>query len=122
MYKIRILLAIIFLCTFEAQLYAQDRISQHVYMVICSGSPHHRNKVLQTGFRIQGTKGIITALHGVLGATSITAQNTQGDVLTDLSISQVDIDNDLALLTSQEIFRRGNEGLIPVESISLPNV
>lgn len=119
MYKVRILLAIIFLCTFKAPLYAQDNITRHVYMVVCSGNPYHKNKVLQTGFRMQGTKGIITALHGVLGATSITAQNTKGDVLTDLSISQVDIDNDLALLTSQEIFGRDNEGLIPVEDISL---
>jgi tetratricopeptide (TPR) repeat protein len=92
---------------------AQDQdMSRHVYLVSCSGNPYHAGRTIQTGFRMKGTKGIITSLHGVLGATSIAAQNDKRDVLVGLTIYAVDIDNDLALLISRELQERSDDGLV----------
>ena len=63
----------------------------------------------QTGFRIQGKKGLITALHGVVGQESISARNNSGGYFSDLIIEQVDIEHDLALLTSKKL--KNNRGL-----------
>src|SRR5688572_11460038 len=60
-----------------------------------SGKDH-----LQSGFRLKGTPGIITCLHGVAGAVSITASNSDPNLLKGLKVAKVDIENDLALLLS----------------------
>src|SRR5947209_1777689 len=73
-----------------------------IYMVLASGNAHRPGDTFQqTGFRLQGTRGLITALHGVAGATSIRAFGITGDALTNLHISSVDVDHDLALLSPQ---------------------
>lgn len=65
----------------------------------------------QTGFRIQGKSGIITALHGVIGQESISASIVGlKKRFSDLEIEQVDIEHDLALLTSNEL-KKNNRGL-----------
>jgi hypothetical protein len=53
---------------------------------------------IQTGFRVDSTQGIYTALHGVAGCASITATPTTGAPLVGLTITQVDIAHDVALL------------------------
>jgi len=112
------LFAFLFLCQVNA--FSQEpATSKYVYLVSCSGSPHYKGRVIQTGFRAQGTKGIITALHGVLGATSITAQNSKNDVLVGLTIYSVDIDNDIALLSSKELRERSDDGLTPKDDLAL---
>src|SRR5690349_7213949 len=78
-----------------------QRISQYVYMVRISGGSYSK-AVLQTGFRLAGTKGIITCLHGVVAGSSFSALNAEGDVLAHLRLERVDIENDLALLLSDE--------------------
>lgn len=91
---------------------AQDNnLSKYVYLVrIRTG-----NKIyIQTGFRKEGTKGIITALHGVALADSpISAMNSDRDVLINLRIVEVDIKNDLALLSSKELSERESDGIEP---------
>jgi S1-C subfamily serine protease len=67
--------------------------------------------IMQTGFRLNGTQGIITCLHGVAGAVSITASNSSKQ-LKGLQVKQVDLNNDLALLQSQEIMNMNTQGLI----------
>jgi hypothetical protein len=67
--------------------------------------------LLQTGFRLQGRKGILTALHGVADGKAFSAVNESGDVLNGLTIAGVDLDNDLALLRSTEIENRPADGL-----------
>lgn len=60
----------------------------------------------QTGFRVRGVKGIITALHGVLRAKEITAYTPVLETaLKDKSVrlSKVDIESDLAILTNDEL-------------------
>lgn len=73
------------------------------------------NKVSLTGFRLRGTKGIVTALHGVVEAGTITAKSLQGGRLEQpLRLVKVDIRRDLALLTSPEVERMGDDGLEPI--------
>jgi hypothetical protein len=93
---------------------AQDRANKNVYMVIGSNHPQRSGKVIQTGFQLKGVKGVITTLHGILGWTSIAAINEKGGSFLNLTISQVDLDNDLALLTSQELLAKPQDGLQPL--------
>ena len=119
--RLSLVFAILFLFSFSTEATSQERVpADYVYMVIASGSKYHQGQVLQTGFRMQGTKGIITALHGVVGATSISALNHKNDRLVDLTIHSVDFENDLALLSSKELQNRSNEGLIASDNLS-PN-
>lgn len=59
----------------------------------------------QTGFRVKDKKGIVTALHGVVGCKTINAEPDDSgvDPLNDLIITEVDIDRDMALLWSTEL-------------------
>ncbi|MCP3683077.1 MAG: trypsin-like peptidase domain-containing protein, partial [bacterium] len=57
-----------------------------------------------TGFWAKDLKGIITALHGVVGCKIITAMLSNSDsTFTNLKIQQVDIKRDTALLYSPEM-------------------
>ena len=87
-------------------------------MIRIPATSHHKT-ILQTGFRLAGRKGIITALHGVADGTTFSAYNESGDVLNNLKIANVDIDNDLALLRSAEIESRPAEGLQAVDSLTI---
>lgn len=74
---------------------AQER---YVYLV------NNSDRVALTGFRVRGTKGIITALHGVVGARTIKAYTATGDKLFEpLRLQKVDIASDIALLWSPEL-------------------
>jgi hypothetical protein len=67
---------------------------------------------MQTGFRLQGTSGIITALHGVADARDITAVNEKGDVYSKLRLIKVDIQKDAAILYSDKMSNASIAGLI----------
>jgi hypothetical protein len=72
----------------------------YVYLVKIDG------KYGQTGFRVRGQKGIITALHGVAGAKSInvyTSAKSTGLRNPSVTIKLVVVDQDLALLTNDEL-------------------
>jgi hypothetical protein len=91
-----------------AQKTSPDRF---VYVVTIPSTQHHTS-LIQTGFRLLGTKGIITALHGVADGKNFSALNEQGDKVNNLSIVSVDIPDDLALLRSKELEDRDDEGLV----------
>lgn len=82
---------------------------------------------VQTGFRLRSVQGIITALHGVASARSITALNKKGVVYTHLRISAVDITRDAALLYSEDMasttpngyVTRTGETIIPLEKLTV---
>ena len=82
-----------------------------VYMVRIPATSHHKS-VTQTGFRLRGTKGVVTALHGVADGRKFSAFNEAGDVLNGLVIVSVDITDDLALLRSKELEDRTDDGLM----------
>lgn len=75
----------------------------------CTFAPADRR---QTGFRVQGTVGIITALHGVADCQTISAVADHGqEIFNDLVIEQVDIERDIALLTSSDLTQKPSDGL-----------
>ena len=79
------------------------------------------NNSLQTGFRLKGKIGIVTALHGVLGANSVGAYNEIHQRFSNLQIDAVDIAHDLALLSSPTVVKLGAIGLgVPVNNLLKP--
>ncbi len=95
-------------------------LGKFVYMIRVPRTIKHE-VAIQTGFRLAGTKGIITSLHGVVGAPSLSAFNESGDVITGLTISMVDVKQDLALLSSAELVKRSAAGLALSGSRAVPN-
>jgi Trypsin-like peptidase domain len=91
---------------------ARVAVVEHVFLIKmsnCANTPVYRS---QTGFRVQGVKGIHTALHGVADCTKITAMPSKGIPLgAPLEIRNVDIDNDMALLASAELDGLPADGL-----------
>jgi hypothetical protein len=81
-----------------------------IYRIIVSGCNHEPTKRVQTGFRVKGLAGIVTALHGVAGCNTIFARSDD-DWFGDLTIARVDIENDLALLWSAPLAKRVTDGL-----------
>jgi hypothetical protein len=79
----------------------------------CAQPPIERT---QTGFRVkdQALVGIVTALHGVAGCKTINAiPDGEFAPLLDLTISQVDIVRDVALLGSKQLAALPLDGLVP---------
>jgi len=86
---------------------------EYVYSVrITKGSKRY----VQTGFQMTGTTGIITALHGVVGADRIGAVNKEAKTFTGLNIVRVDIDHDLALLSNTKLESERDEGFTKSDS------
>lgn len=99
------------------ELYSQS-IESNVYMVVIPRTANHSQSI-QTGFKINGTKGIVTCLHGLSDVSTVSAFNSAGDVLRGLSIKYVDVKNDLALLQSMELINGRNNGLYKSQSLPL---
>src|SRR5258707_12488452 len=90
---------------------------EFVYTVrIPAGNDH--TSLVQTGFRVTKPPGLITALHGEADCSTISAYNEYGDSLNDLKVTQVDIDRDVALLTSAALARRDATGLSPATTVT----
>ena len=101
-----ILFVFILLAMSQTQALAIYESSPYVYrlkVAQCSQEPWAR---VLTGFRVQGKDGIITALHGVIGCESITARSddkNNDNIFRNLTIQQVDIERDVALLWSADM-------------------
>jgi trypsin-like peptidase len=110
MRKIQIIFLIILSLSFTGVAFSQ---SEHIFLIKafdCASGPRNRT---QTGFRIHGRKGIVTALHGIAGCATVKAQSKQGPVLSSpLSAAEVDIENDLVLLMSDELRSGSDDGLV----------
>lgn len=109
MRKIQIAFLMVGLLSLPAEGQAQ---AEHVYLIKmfdCAHKPFERS---QTGFRVRGEKGIVTALHGVAGCKKIMATNRKGRKLSEpLTIKKIDTDSDMALLLSEELKSAKDEGL-----------
>ena len=85
----------------------------YVYRIKSDNCTHEPVSRRQTGFRVQGITGIVTALHGVADCKTISALSDDGqEIYLDLSIQQIDITHDAALLSSTMIDDLPNAGLI----------
>jgi hypothetical protein len=83
-----------------------------VYLVTASDCTHEPRTRALTGFRVRGLRGIITALHGVADSQNITVTSIDGKFKGgSVTVSMVDIPNDLALLTSTELAAESPDGL-----------
>ena len=93
-------------------------ISKYVYVLRITKAG--TNQVIQqTGFRLAGTKGIVTALHGVVDGIAFTAKNENGEVLTDLRIVTIDVTRDLVLLRCPQLETQDASGLPAVKELEL---
>ncbi|MCR9121364.1 MAG: trypsin-like peptidase domain-containing protein [Phyllobacteriaceae bacterium] len=108
------LLLLGFLSAQTQQSHADARLA--VYKVTASGCEAGETRAL-TGFLEKDERGMVTALHGVIGCDSIQARNDQGSVFRDLEITKADLDTDIALLRSPDLidFMAGN----PEQTLSL---
>jgi hypothetical protein len=95
---------VFFLSLIENRLVAAE-INSEVFRVMLSKCGLKEKGFVQTGFRAQwnGQHGIVTALHGVSWCNNYIA--TQGQVinLTDLTLVGVDVDRDVAFLSSKQL-------------------
>jgi formylglycine-generating enzyme required for sulfatase activity len=77
----------------------------------CASRPTARQ---QTGFRVHREAGIVTALHGVADCKTVNALSDDGEeIFNDLTIRQVDIERDIALLSSPQLDGEPSDGLTP---------
>ena len=87
-----------------------------IYRVIASKCLQQPAERTQTGFIMNGTRGIFTALHGVVDAKEIRAvSRAANEAFNSLKISEVDIEHDVALLDSSELDGKNLPGLDRVE-------
>lgn len=83
----------------------------YVYRLKIGGCTFDPTDRRQTGFQVQGTVGIVTALHGVADCKTVSAIADDGVIFTNLVIAAVDIDHDIALLTSSDLASLPTDGL-----------
>ncbi len=89
--------------------------SPYVYRIVINGCAQPPLERTQTGFRVKDATrvGIVTALHGVAGCQTINAiADGASAPLLDLTITQVDIARDVALLGSQQLDALPLDGLV----------
>ena len=114
MCKISPIILILFFCFFipNPSTYAENTSS--AVFQIYTDQGNSQTGTTQTGFIIQGTKGIITALHGVAGATRINARlgSPYNIYYRNLRIIRADIKRDVALLYSDELSRSELTGIM----------
>jgi hypothetical protein len=77
-----------------------------------------------SGFRMKGMRGIITALHGVVGTENIRAKSASDDiVLENLEIVAVDIKRDIALISNRQVDEEGEGvGFVPSNGTATPQM
>ncbi|HEV7905653.1 MAG TPA: serine protease [Pyrinomonadaceae bacterium] len=77
---------------------------EHIYLIKMFDCAHQPTQRSQTGFQVRGTKGLITALHGVIDCQRVMASSRKGLVLDQpLNVVKTDIDHDVALLSSPQL-------------------
>lgn len=86
--------------------------SPYIYRLKIGQCRHEPAARAQTGFRVQGVEGIVTALHGIVDCRVINAVSDNYQyIYNGLTISAVDVDRDVALLSSPELAKFVLEGL-----------
>lgn len=77
---------------------------QFTYFVKTDSCYHGPPRRVQTGFRVVGVRGIVTALHGVADCLALYVENDDGKLLWGRpKLIKADIPNDVALLSSSEL-------------------
>jgi len=76
---------------------------EYVYRIKAQDCGNSLEARVQTGFKLRGKAGIVTALHGVVGCNDLSAIS-ESMLLKDLKIDEVDIARDLAFLSSNQLY------------------
>jgi hypothetical protein len=85
---------------------------EHIYQVEAANCVSLPEPRVQTGFRLSGMNGIVTALHGVVGCSHRTARRPDtGEVHLNLEIALVDFERDIAVLRGPSL--HGSGGITP---------
>lgn len=93
--------------------------NEHVYRLTVKECRFGAGTRVLSGFRDRQSHGIVTALHGVAGCNSVVAVNATQTRRYDLTITKgVNIDHDLALLSSPELEQEAPAGLSAAGSVS----
>lgn len=129
-----LILGVLF-CTTSATAQLDPELSPYVYFVTIGGCKYKQlddDIRYQTGFLVRGQKfgGIVTALHGVADCLdyddsfTITADNeyNTGGPFRDLELRMVDIDRDIALLSSDDLDDLVEEGFEVLSPDVLPTL
>lgn len=91
--------------------------AEHVVFVKAAGCKGKSQQRTQTGFRVQGVKGVVTALHGVAGCRTIVVADDTGDVLWEaLQIVRADVARDVAVVSSVSLDGAPDVGLTALGS------
>lgn len=91
-----------------------------IYFIKTDSCYHNPARRVQTGFRLSGTVGLVTALHGVADCVTLFAQNDSGRVVwRGLYITAADVAKDVAVLGSDELSAAPASGLATAPSANL---
>ena len=92
-------------------------LNPHVYRITSIDCGPDSSRYLLSGAKISvnGTPGIVTALHGVVGCDSISARNSDHGTVNDLVITLIDVSHDVAFLTSSQL-KDSDEYLFPAST------
>lgn len=92
--------------------------SEHVFLIKAAGCRGGSPQRAQTGFRVLGVKGLVTALHGVVGCRLIAASDDSGEVRwSGLRIVRADVGRDVALVTSDQLDAAPDAGFTPLSEV-----
>jgi len=97
---IKKIVAIIYGVCYLVSCDAQESYVVRITASNCSYSYGGRTTNILTGFFLKD-KGIVTALHGVCGCKTIAAEDAAGKDLGRMNVSFADLENDVALLSSE---------------------
>jgi hypothetical protein len=87
---------------------------EHVYFVKAANCKWAPTARAQTGFRVRGLVGIVTALHGVADCTSLRIQDDAGEIVwSGLNVVSLDVGRDVALLRSAAFPPAADIGIEP---------
>ena len=86
----------------------KQRVGSALYRIEANQCFEGKRRVA-TGFLSNDHQALITSLHGIVGCEDILAQNDKGDTLYGLTISYIDFDRDIAVLTSEEVVQHFRE-------------
>jgi Trypsin-like peptidase domain len=116
--KLPMLRWFIFLTLFLTLTPSTNAQEADVYLVKIFGCAHKPAERSQTGFRVRGIKGLVTALHGVADCQKITASSRKGLLLDQpLIITKIDADHDVVLLSSSQLESSPDGGLYVADNV-----
>ena len=89
------------------------QINDEVYRVHGQTCGPNSKSFVQSGFRatVNGQKGLVTALHGIVGCQHASARQGELSCISDLQLTMVDVARDVAFFSSQQLATIEGSGL-----------